>query len=53
MSTPPSPAAPPPPTDTDAALNGRNLHAIFQLWEEKHSTPGYDPVNVLTRYKVI
>lgn len=35
--------------DDDAALQGRDLHAIFRLWEEKHTTTGFDPVPILTR----
>lgn len=37
------------PTDEDAALQGRDLQAIFRLWEEKHQTTGFDPVPILTR----
>lgn len=37
------------PADEDAILHGRDLPAIFRLWEEKHSTPGFDPVTILTR----
>lgn len=33
----------------ETALQGRDLPAIFRLWEEKHSTPGFDPVPILTR----
>lgn len=35
--------------DEEAILQGRELQAIFRLWEEKHSTPGFDPVTILTR----
>lgn len=38
-----------PASEEDAALQGRDLQAIFRLWEEKHSTPGFDPVQILTR----
>lgn len=31
------------------ALKGRDLHAIFRLWEETHVTAGFDPVFILTR----
>lgn len=36
-------------TDEDEVMQGRDLHAIFRLWDEKHSTPQYDPVRILTR----
>lgn len=39
-------------TDASNVLKGRDLHAIFRLWEETHSvaTPnGFDPVFILTR----
>lgn len=35
--------------DDEAALQGRDLPAIFRLWEEKLQTPGFDPVPILTR----
>lgn len=35
--------------DEDAILQGRDLQAIFQLWERKHLTPGFDPEIILTR----
>lgn len=35
--------------EPESALNGRDLLAIFRLWEEQHGAPGYDPVPVLTR----
>lgn len=38
--------------DADAALKGRDLHPIFRLWEDTHSTTGFDPVPILTRYVV-
>lgn len=44
-----SPPPVPPPVDSETILNGKDLPAIFKLWEEKHSTSGYDPVHVLTR----
>lgn len=55
-----TPPPPPPPEedvaepvavlpDPDAALKGRDLPALFRLWEDKHSIPGYDPVFILTR----
>lgn len=34
--------------ERDAVL-GTDLHAIFKLWEEKHSTPLFDPVHIITR----
>lgn len=37
------------PADEEAVLQGRDLQAIFQLWEKKHSTPGFDPETILTR----
>lgn len=33
----------------DIPLKDRDLHSIFRLWEEQHSTPHYDPVPILTR----
>lgn len=36
-------------TERDAVLQGTDLHAIFKLWEEKHSTPLFDPVHIITR----
>lgn len=38
------------PAEEETVLQGRDLPAIFRLWEEKHSTPGFDPVIILTRY---
>lgn len=35
--------------DEDAVLQGRDLQSIFQLWERKHSQPGFDPEIILTR----
>lgn len=35
--------------ESSNALKGRDLHAIFRLWEETHSTSGFDPVFILTR----
>lgn len=35
--------------DEEAILQGRDLPAIFQLWERKHSAPGFDPEIILTR----
>uniref|UniRef100_A0A336LYJ1 CSON005995 protein n=1 Tax=Culicoides sonorensis TaxID=179676 RepID=A0A336LYJ1_CULSO len=37
------------PADQNVILNGRDLHKILQLWEEKHSTAGYDPEPIVTR----
>ena len=37
------------PLDQNEVLTGSNLSQIFQLWEEKHSTPGYDPEPIVTR----
>lgn len=31
-------------------LQGRDLQAIFQLWERKHTVAGFDPEPYLTRY---
>lgn len=35
--------------DEETTLQSRDLQAIFRLWEEKHSAPGFDPVIILTR----
>lgn len=35
--------------DEETILQGRDLQSIFQLWERKHSTPGYDPEIILIR----
>lgn len=35
--------------DSSNVLKGRDLHAIFRLWEETHVTSGFDPVFILTR----
>lgn len=35
--------------EDEAALQGRDLPAIFRLWEERSSVPGFDPVPILTR----
>lgn len=35
--------------DSSNVLKGRDLHAIFRLWEETHVTAGFDPVFILTR----
>lgn len=37
--------------EDDAILQGRDLQSIFQLWDRKHSTPGFDPEIILTRYR--
>lgn len=37
------------PVDEEAVLQGRDLQSIFQLWERKHSAPGFDPEIILTR----
>lgn len=37
------------PLDPQIILQGRDLHKILQLWEEKHSTSGYDPEPIVTR----
>lgn len=37
------------PNEEETVLQGRDLPAIFRLWEEKHLTSGYDPVPILTR----
>ncbi|XP_055598270.1 protein mahjong, partial [Uranotaenia lowii] len=38
-----------PPPDQAEILRGRDLARIFQLWEERHSIPGYDPEPIVTR----
>lgn len=35
--------------DEEAILQGRDLQSIFQLWERKHATPGFDPEIIITR----
>ena len=35
--------------DEETILQGRDLQSIFQLWERKHSTPGFDPEIIITR----
>lgn len=35
--------------ERDVVLQGTDLPAIFKLWEEKHSTPMFDPVQIITR----
>ncbi|XP_062558300.1 protein mahjong isoform X3 [Armigeres subalbatus] len=37
------------PPDQVEVLRGRDLSRIFQIWEERHSVPGYDPEPVVTR----
>ncbi|XP_059622089.1 protein mahjong isoform X2 [Phlebotomus argentipes] len=37
------------PTEQDNALLGRDLHLIFRLWEDTHTSPGFDPSPILTR----
>ncbi|XP_065091770.1 protein mahjong isoform X2 [Ochlerotatus camptorhynchus] len=37
------------PPDQVEILRGRDLSRIFQLWEERHSIPGYDPEPIVTR----
>lgn len=37
------------PVDQNTILQGRDLTKILQLWEEKHSTTGFDPEPVVTR----
>lgn len=37
------------PPDQAEVLRGRDLSRIFQIWEERHSVPGYDPEPVVTR----
>ncbi|XP_055534033.1 protein mahjong isoform X1 [Wyeomyia smithii] len=37
------------PSDQAEVLRGRDLARIFQLWEERHSIPGYDPEPIVTR----
>ncbi|XP_055624237.1 protein mahjong isoform X2 [Toxorhynchites rutilus septentrionalis] len=37
------------PPDQVEILRGRDLTRIFQLWEERHSTSGYDPEPIVTR----
>lgn len=37
------------PLDQAEVLRGRDLAKIFQVWEERHSVPGYDPEPVVTR----
>ncbi|XP_058458144.1 protein mahjong isoform X3 [Malaya genurostris] len=37
------------PIDQTEVLRGRDLTRIFQLWEERHSIPGYDPEPIVTR----
>uniref|UniRef100_A0A2M4CQF2 Putative hiv-1 vpr-binding protein n=1 Tax=Anopheles darlingi TaxID=43151 RepID=A0A2M4CQF2_ANODA len=37
------------PMEQDEILRGTDLVRLFQLWEEKHSTAGYDPEPVVTR----
>ncbi|XP_031622219.1 protein mahjong isoform X3 [Contarinia nasturtii] len=39
--------------DDETILQGRDLQSIFQLWERKHSTPGFDPEIILTRLSEI
>lgn len=39
--------------DQEAILRGHEIPAIFRLWEEKYSQPGYDPVPVLKRLSEI
>ncbi|XP_055318555.1 protein mahjong isoform X3 [Sitodiplosis mosellana] len=39
--------------DEEAVLQGRDLQSIFQLWERKHSQPGFDPEIILTRLSEI
>lgn len=38
--------------DEEAVLQGRDLQAIFQLWERKHTVAGFDPEPYLTRYAI-
>uniref|UniRef100_A0A182P1I9 DDB1- and CUL4-associated factor 1 n=1 Tax=Anopheles epiroticus TaxID=199890 RepID=A0A182P1I9_9DIPT len=35
--------------DQAEILSGNDLTRIFQLWDEKHSIPGYDPEPIVTR----
>lgn len=35
--------------DQDMALQGKDLLNIFRVWEEKHQTPGFDPVPFVVR----
>ncbi|KAJ6646016.1 Protein mahjong, partial [Pseudolycoriella hygida] len=35
--------------EREGVLQGTDLHAIFKLWEEKHSTPMFDPHLIITR----
>lgn len=35
--------------DEETILQGRDLQAIFQLWEKKHSASGFDPEAIITR----
>uniref|UniRef100_A0A182R188 Uncharacterized protein n=1 Tax=Anopheles farauti TaxID=69004 RepID=A0A182R188_9DIPT len=37
------------PLDQDEVLAGTDLSRIFQLWDERHSVPGYDPEPIVTR----
>nr|XP_040232824.2 protein mahjong isoform X2 [Anopheles coluzzii] len=37
------------PLDQAEILSGTDLSRIFQLWDEKHSIPGYDPEPIVTR----
>lgn len=37
------------PLSEHPALQGRDLHEILRLWEEKHSTSGFDPEPIVTR----
>uniref|UniRef100_W4VRK8 DDB1- and CUL4-associated factor 1 n=1 Tax=Corethrella appendiculata TaxID=1370023 RepID=W4VRK8_9DIPT len=37
------------PLNPQQILQGRDLSKIFQLWEEKHSSHGFDPEPIVTR----
>lgn len=41
------------PAEEETVLQGRDMPAIFRLWEEKHSTPGFDSVAILTRCVIL
>lgn len=38
--------------DEEVVLQGRDLQAIFQLWERKHTVAGFDPEPYLIRFVV-
>lgn len=41
------------PLHEHPALMGRDLHDILRLWEETHSSAGFDPEPIVTRCVIL